>query len=379
MLMGIQLILPALPIMQRDLGLSDSEIALVTSLYLLPSIFFAFLGGLLADKLGRRRVFAISMGIFGIAGLALSVANTFQIVLAIRLVQGAAYAAIAPLAITLIGDLLSGVEQVAAQGRRIVAMAIGDTALPLIGGVLVTISWHTPFILQGATIVMAVLAWYWLPRGTKTEYTLPTHMKELLNALKSPVGLSLESAGFLRMFFKFGYMTYLPILLVTNRGMSATVAGIALAAAALFGVVVAAFAGTLVAWIPPSRLMGLSLLLIGGAMLATAAFSTSPLPAILASLVFGAGDGAFGVMQNSIVTNVQSASLRATFVSAIGSVRNLGKFLAPLALGLSTLVISLPTSFTILGILAIISILTAWPLERLDDQLTRQDSLPASA
>ena len=47
-LTGIQLILPALPVMQRDLGLSDSQIGLVTSAYLLPSVLFAFPAGLLA-------------------------------------------------------------------------------------------------------------------------------------------------------------------------------------------------------------------------------------------------------------------------------------------------------------------------------------------
>ena len=53
------------------------------------------------------------------------------------MVQGAAFAAVHPLSITLIGDVRSGGDQVTAQGLRFVALAISDATLPVIGGLAV--------------------------------------------------------------------------------------------------------------------------------------------------------------------------------------------------------------------------------------------------
>ena len=117
-LTGIQPILPALPEMQRELGLSDSEISLVTSMYFLPSVLLAFPTGLLADRFGRRSVFVVSLVVFGLCGLALSFTRSFAAICAVRALQGSAFAAVHPLSITMIGDARSGAEQVTVARKK---------------------------------------------------------------------------------------------------------------------------------------------------------------------------------------------------------------------------------------------------------------------
>lgn len=134
---GVQLVAPALPTLQRTLALSDSELSLVTSAYLFPSIPAAFLSGLLADRVGRRIVYASSLFLFGVAGTLVPIlgGSSFPLLLALRVVQGIGFAGILPLTITIIGDMFRGTAQVRVQSHRAVVMQIGATGLPLVGGV----------------------------------------------------------------------------------------------------------------------------------------------------------------------------------------------------------------------------------------------------
>ena len=68
-LSGLQSILPTLPLMQDELGLSNTEIGLVTSVYLLPGVLLAVPAGMLADRFGRRIVLSVSLLVFGVGGL----------------------------------------------------------------------------------------------------------------------------------------------------------------------------------------------------------------------------------------------------------------------------------------------------------------------
>ena len=145
-------------------------------------------------------------------------------------------------------------------------------------------------------------------------------------------------------------MTYLPILLVSNRGLSPTFVGMALGGAALSATAMVAVSAWLVRLVAPSRLMALSLVVIGTSFIAISMDKSASfvLPLCFA---FGAADGLYGVLQNALITQTPPADLRAAFIAATASVRNFGKFSAPSILGLSILVFSLEQSFIFLGLL----------------------------
>ena len=373
-LTGIQLILPVLPVMQRELGLSDSQISLVTSAYLFPGVLFAFPSGLLADRFGRRLVYIVSLSIFGLCGLALLFSPSFTIFVIIRMVQGAAFAAVHPLSITLIGDVRSGGDQVTAQGLRFVALAISDATLPVIGGLAVGISWLLPFSLQMVALPLALAGWFLMPKSSVSRQPTAGYWRPLFRILKHKTSLSLQLSGFLRFVFKFALMTYLPILLVIKRSISPTLVGVALGGAALSATAMVAVSGRLVRLVAPSRLMALSLAVIGASFIAIAMDKSASfvLPLCFA---FGAADGLYGVLQNALITQTPPAGLRAAFIAATASVRNFGKFLAPSILGLSVLVFSLEESFICMGLLALASLLTIPMLSQLDWRLTTDSSV----
>jgi MFS family permease len=374
-LTGIQLILPALPVIQSELGLSDSQIALVTSAYLLPSIFLAFPAGLLAGRFGRRPVFVSSLTLFGLCGLALLFSRTFYLIIAIRVLQGMAFAAIHPLSITMIGDARSGVAQVSAQGQRMAMMSISDAGLPVIGGLLVGLAWFAPFALQLVTIPLAVAAWFLLPKNTGSRKQPDGYLKQLFDVLKEKTSLILQVSGFLRFLFKFAFLTYLPILMVSKLGLSPILAGVALGIAAVAGIAMGALSGRMVRLAAPSRITAISLILIAVAFFIISINKSVGL-LLLASLMFGLADGIYGVFQNALIAQASPADQRAAFIAASGSVRNLGKFIAPTLLGLSVLVLPLELSFALMGVLAIAALLTIPLLSSLDHRLTSDVAEP---
>src|SRR5690606_28481759 len=65
---GVQLVSPTLPLIAADLGLTNTELALVTSVYLFPAAVFALPTGFIADRWGRRLVLGWSMIVFGVCG-----------------------------------------------------------------------------------------------------------------------------------------------------------------------------------------------------------------------------------------------------------------------------------------------------------------------
>lgn len=373
-LTGIQMIVPALPVLQRQLGLDDSEIALVTSVYLFPSVLAAILAGILAERYGRRRVFGGSLLLFGIAGTLVGLvgARSFPLLLALRMAQGVGFAGVNPMTITAIGDLFEGPVQVAVQGYRSLAMQVGDTVLPIVGGLLVAWSWTWPFLGPVIAIPLGIAVLRRYPRGTGSE--APANVASTLKAIvlfaKDPPLLALQIAGFIRFVLKFVVLSYLPVLVVNQRGVSETVAGMALGVSALVGGVVAATTNRLLTHTSVTALMVASLILLSGA-LAGITVAYGPIAVVVAAMVFGAGDGLYGVLQNALVAEAVDGPRRATFVAVTGAIRNLGKFVAPMLVATVALVGSVETSFLVAAVIGLLALLAVPPLRTFNPAFAR--------
>src|SRR5438093_7720035 len=86
----------ALPSIQRDLDFSIGSLQWVVSGYALTFGGFLLLGGRAGDLLGRRRVFMIGLGLFALTSLLCGLAVSSGMLIAGRVLQGAAGAILAP-------------------------------------------------------------------------------------------------------------------------------------------------------------------------------------------------------------------------------------------------------------------------------------------
>jgi EmrB/QacA subfamily drug resistance transporter len=151
----------ALPAIQSDLGFSQSGLAWVVNAYLIAFGGLLLLAGRLGDLLSRRRVLLAGLGVFTAASLACGIAQSQQVLVAARFVQGVGGAMTSAV---ILGMIVTMFPEPREQARAIgvyafVASAGGSVGL-LAGGVLTqAINWHWIFFINlPIGIVTAVLA-----------------------------------------------------------------------------------------------------------------------------------------------------------------------------------------------------------------------------
>ena len=127
--------------------------------YLLSLSALLILAGALNDYHGRRKMFAVGLVGFGVTSLMCGVAPNIELLIAFRVLQGAAGALLVPGSLAIITAEFEGEEQGRAFGLWAGASA-GTTILgPFVGGLLVdSVSWRAAFIINLPLVVLAIYA-----------------------------------------------------------------------------------------------------------------------------------------------------------------------------------------------------------------------------
>jgi ACDE family multidrug resistance protein len=79
---------PAFPEVQKVFGVSRGQVALLITIFTLPSVLLTSVIGALSDRFGRRKILVPSLLLFGLAGGACALARNFELLLALRVLQG---------------------------------------------------------------------------------------------------------------------------------------------------------------------------------------------------------------------------------------------------------------------------------------------------
>src|SRR5688500_20400070 len=104
LLLDITVVNTALPAIQEDLGASFTELQWVIDAYTLSLAALVLTAGSLADRLGRRRVFAIGLGIFSVASLLCALAPDPTFLNVSRALQGVGGAVMFAVSLALIAQ-----------------------------------------------------------------------------------------------------------------------------------------------------------------------------------------------------------------------------------------------------------------------------------
>jgi EmrB/QacA subfamily drug resistance transporter len=139
----------ALPVIRKDLGAGIEGLEWTVNAYTLTFAVLLLTGAALGDRFGRRRLFAIGLGIFTLASAAAALAPSIEVLVAARALQGLGGAIVTPLTLTLLSAAVPaekrGVALGAWGGIGGLAVALG----PLVGGAVVSgLSWQWIFWLN---------------------------------------------------------------------------------------------------------------------------------------------------------------------------------------------------------------------------------------
>jgi EmrB/QacA subfamily drug resistance transporter len=178
LLLDITVVNVALPSIREDLGASFTDLQWVVDAYALTLAALVLTAGSLADRLGRRRVFAAGLGIFSVASLLCALAPDPTSLNLARALQGVGGAVMFAVSLALIAqEFTAGRERGMAMGLYGATIGVAVAIGPLVGGALTdSLGWESIFYLN-VPIGIAALAVTYLklresrdPNATRVDW-----------------------------------------------------------------------------------------------------------------------------------------------------------------------------------------------------------------
>lgn len=199
--LAIDIMLPALPDIASSFGVAnENDRQLIIVLYMagfaVGQIFF----GPLSDHYGRKPMLMLGLGVFIVGTAGALWAQSFEMMLAARLVQGFGAASPRIIAIAVIRDLYAGRQMARVMSFAMVVFITIPVLAPSVGQALVHVgNWHWTFFVL---LVMAFAAAAWsgirLPETARPALGIEHAMtlrQSLLTALTNPQTMGYGAAG----------------------------------------------------------------------------------------------------------------------------------------------------------------------------------------
>lgn len=330
------ILFPIFPAMARDLGLSLGDLAVLVGIVSFPAAVINLFGGILADRVGKKLVIAVSLLIYGLGGLVAGGAVTFMadpypVILAGRFLQGVGSATPMFLTVALVGDIFHSIERSKAVGFLETANGLGKVSSPILGALVgFFLSWKAIFFIYPLVTIPAAAATWWLIQEPekKPGLTWETHL-EAYRQFKNPSRLLSLLAAFLTIFMLIGNMFWLSDYLEARLQMGQLWRGLVISLPATAMLLTTLLAGIIARRVHPRYVMGLGILLMAGSSLLVPFSLQAPL-FWAAILGIGVGAGLTLPAVDTVSTSVKDKHIRGVVTTLYGSTRSLGGALAPM-------------------------------------------------
>ncbi len=161
----------ALPIIQRDLSATAVDAQWMVEIYTLLLASLILVGGSLGDHLGRRRVFAVGIGLFAVASVWCALAPSPEQLILARAVQGVGGALLVPNCLVIIGASFEEEQRGKAIGTWAGFTSVTMILGPVLGGYLAeNVSWRGVFFINiPLAVVVLAIAFSHVPESRDSE------------------------------------------------------------------------------------------------------------------------------------------------------------------------------------------------------------------
>ncbi|MFJ9924861.1 MULTISPECIES: MFS transporter [Streptomyces] len=168
----------ALPTMGADLHAGEAVLELVVAGYGVAYAVLLVLGGRLGDLFGRRRLFLGGMAAFGLTSLACGLAPGAWPLVAARVAQGAAAAAMLPQVLATIQSATRGARRARAMSLYGATAGLAMVAGQILGGVLVAADvagtgWRAVFLVNVPVVVLGLVLAVRVMPETRSQHPEP--------------------------------------------------------------------------------------------------------------------------------------------------------------------------------------------------------------
>lgn len=340
MVLGNSMLIPVLPEMQKELGISQFKTSLVISLFSIPAGLVIPFAGFLSDRLGRKKVIAPALIIYGIGGAiagaaALLMDKAYWLIITGRIVQGIGAAGTAPVTMALVGDIFTSQERSKALGYIEASNGMGKVVSPILGSLIGIIAWFaTFFVFPVLTIPIALAVWFAVqePKPRAGQQSIGQYLGAIITIFKNKAGFLITAflIGSLALLLLFGILFFLSDYLEKTLKLFAVKKGLVLAIPVLAMSVTSLTTGALIKKKVPLMkklvLTGLSLITL---TLGVLPFFTNPWANVGIMAGTGVGVGLILPCLNTLITSSTSMQERGMITSLYGGVRFFGVAAGP--------------------------------------------------
>ena len=328
------IIAPVLNPMTEGLGVDPSAARALITTHALFIAISSPLYGVLVDRIGPRRPFALGLALYGVSGGAGLFINDYWLLLVSRALLGIGAAAIfIPITVLIFNLYKQGERRNKVMGWRASSQSVGGIIWPLLGGFLGTFSWRLPFAAYLIGFPLCLLALLSIPK-TQPELPAATADKEttVLRLLReNPTLFVIYWLIFLNMVFFFSLVVFLPEIL-KQLGMTSTFhIGLFISAMGLMGGITALMYGRIRAKFSYKTIVAITLALWVVGFITLSQASTSLLVGLSAAL-FGVGQGMVMPTAPLWAGELVPASFRGRITSYLATFGLIGQFLSPIIL-----------------------------------------------
>ena len=353
---GVSSITPVLPVVAREYGITPQEAAWLVVVFTLPGVLLAPITGVLADRLGRKKVLVPSLVLFAVAGTACTFAGSFEHLLILRALQGIGAAALGSLNATLIGDIFTGHRRVTAMGYNAGVISAAAAAYPLIGGALALVSWRYPFLLPLIALPVALLVVVAL-KNPEPEHsdTLGRYLRQMATTFLKTEIVVMLFAGFIVFVLLYGgLIAYLPFFLERDFGTTPFEFGIVLAANSAAGAAASMALGALAKRFSRKGIVLFAFAMMSFPMMAIPFMPSLWLIAMWIAMIGAAMSVGLAIIQAQLAEMAQLEQ-RAAVMAINGMMFRLGQTVGPVTMGVFLALAGMEAVFVGAGLIGILT------------------------
>lgn len=182
---AIDTYLPAFEVMEYDLGTNSNFIQQTLTFYLVPYTIMTIFHGAISDSIGRIKTIKYGMSLFILGSIGCAFATSIEMLWISRLIQGVGAGAGNVVARAMVRDLYSGATAQKVMATIQIIFGIAPAIAPMVGGLLLGISWQAIFIFL---IIYSVLITFFsvnfLPETISKQNRLPFNFESVSNRYK---------------------------------------------------------------------------------------------------------------------------------------------------------------------------------------------------
>jgi EmrB/QacA subfamily drug resistance transporter len=161
----------ALPAIARDFSAQNSTLQWVVNMYSLILAGFLLVAATTGDRFGRRKALFVGMIVFGIGAVGAALAESSNMLIAMRGVQGLGAAFALPATLSIITDVFPRGERTKAIAIWTAVGSMGIAIGPALGGYLVdSISWSAVFWLNVPVVALSIIGLSIVPESRDSTH-----------------------------------------------------------------------------------------------------------------------------------------------------------------------------------------------------------------